>query len=402
MADSTQTTPSAPPPGSSSRWRSSVITGAWTWAAGLIGYFLLTAVAWVPFQDLPAKAGAPSATVDQAFDMWHRWDTTWYLLIADVGYRADERATAFFPLYPMLTRAITPVVPGNTIVAALLVSSLACLAALIVIHRLTAEALGPDDARRTIFYLLAFPTAFFLMAAYNESLFIALAVGSLYLMRHGRWWWAGLLAGFASGTRITGVLLGLAFVYEYLRQRGFSLRRIRLDALSVVLVPSGLFAYMIYCNHLTGNPLAFLKAQEAWGRADFTWPWVTAGKIFDMLDTTSSLFSPDDIRNMANLGTAAAALTLLVLAVVGPWRLGQEQIYLVVFAAAVVLLPLTHPLATYYPLASLWRYVLECTAVFMVLGRMGRHPGLDRVYPFAAIAIQGVMVVSYLQNQFVA
>jgi Gpi18-like mannosyltransferase len=390
------------PSGLWATWRDSVVVAATTWAAGLLAYVLLTAVSFLPYQDLPAKAGVPPTSISQAFDLWHRWDTTWYLLIADLGYRADERGTAFFPLYPMLVRLINPIVPGNTIVAALLLSSLACLVALILIHRLTTQALGPDDARRTVFYLLAFPTGFFLMAAYNESLFIALALGSLYLMRQRLWWWAGLLAGFAGATRLTGVLLGLAFAYEYLRQCGFSWRRIRPDVLGIALVPAGLVAYMIYCNQVFGNPTAFLKAQENWGRADFTWPWVTAGRIFDMLGSSPSLFGPDDIRNMVNLGTAVATLVLLTLAVVGPWKLGPEQVYLVIFAAAIMLLPVTRPLATYYPLASVWRYALECTAVFMVLARMGRNPAVDRIYPFVAIAIQGVLVVSFIQNEFVA
>lgn len=402
MTDSTLITHAPTETGPWQRWRPSVITGVSTWAAGFAACVLLTAVSWLPYQDLPAKAGAPSTSLSSAFDLWHRWDTTWYLLIADVGYQADDRSAAFFPLYPMLVRGIAPLVPGNTIVAALMVSSLACIAALTLIHRLTTSALGIDDARRTVFYLLAFPTAFFLLAAYNESLFIALAVGSLYCMHRGRWWWAGALAGAASATRLAGILLGLAFIYEYLRQRGFSWRRIRLDALAMVLVPAGLLGYMAYCQYLFGNPLAFLKAQEAWSRADFSWPWITVGRIMEMLSTTDSYFQPDDIRNIANLAAAIGALALLVLALVGPWRLGGDFAYLVIFAAAVVLLPLTHPLATYYPLSSLWRYVLECTPAFMVLGRMGRNQHLDRAYLFAALMLQGAMVISFVQNQFVA
>ncbi|MBB5867645.1 Gpi18-like mannosyltransferase [Allocatelliglobosispora scoriae] len=384
------------------QWRPSLITGVSTWAAAFAACVLLSAVSWLPYQDLPAKAGDPSTSVSSFFDLWHRWDTTWYLLIADVGYHADDRAAAFFPLYPMLVRGIAPLVPDNTIVAALLVSSLATIAALTVIHRLTVGALGEDDARRTVFYLMAFPTAFYLLAAYNESLFIALAAGSLYCMRRGQWWWAGLLAGFASATRLAGVLLGLAFAYEYLRQAGFSWRRIRWNVLAAVLVPGGLFAYMAYCAAELGNPTAFLKAQEAWSRAEFEWPWTTAGKIFEMLGSTNSYLHPDDIRNIANLTAAVVTLTLLVLALVGPWKLGHEYAYLVIFATMVVLLPLTHPLATYYPLSSLWRYVLECIPAFMVLGRMGRNPHLHRVYVFCALMLQGAMIISFVQNQFVA
>ena len=202
-------------------------TGFLTWLAGLVLYSAVTYFAWLPLQDLPAKAGEPPAGPAGALEAWSRWDTTWYLSIADSGYHWDSRSTAFFPLYPMLVRGVKTMLPIGTLHVALLVSALACLAALILVHRLATEVLDAEHARRTAFYLLAFPTGFYLVAAYNESLFIALAVGSLYCMRRGMWWWAGALAGLAGATRLAGVVLGAAFVYEYLRQKGWSPRRIR-------------------------------------------------------------------------------------------------------------------------------------------------------------------------------
>ena len=58
----------------------------------------------------------------------------------------------------------------------MIVSILASLAALILVHRLATEILGDTIARRTVVYLLAFPTGFYLVAAYNESLFVAVIV----------------------------------------------------------------------------------------------------------------------------------------------------------------------------------------------------------------------------------
>src|SRR5204862_5568419 len=56
-----------------------------------------------------------------------RWDSVWYLAIANDGYPADDpRRAAFFPLYPLLVRAANAVV-GSPIVAGAPVS-LACFA----------------------------------------------------------------------------------------------------------------------------------------------------------------------------------------------------------------------------------------------------------------------------------
>lgn len=400
------------------RWRPSVVTGFVTWAAGLLAYFLVTAVAWMPTEGLESKSGPVPSTFGQLIQSWNHWDTVWYVIIADSGYEYDSRSTAFFPLFPMAMRAANPLLPGGAFEAGLIVSALACLVALILVHRLTTEMIGAADARRTTVYLLAFPTAFYLVAAYNESLFVALALASLYNMRRGRWWWAAMFAGYASATRMAGVMLGAAFVYEYLRQRGFSFRTLaaqRLlgrvpwpagmidrNAFAVLLIPVGLGAYMLYCHQTFGNALQFLDAQKAWFRDGFTPPWTVIGNVVDLISSSDSIYHPDAIRNIVNLTTALAVLVLLVLALVGPWKLGADHAYLVVFAAIIILMPLSNPIHMHYPLSSTWRYALECTVAFMVLARMGRNVHFDRVYTTVMLALQGAMVIVFVQNNFVA
>lgn len=381
-----------------SGWRASLRWGLTVWPAGLLAYVLVTLVAWLPFEQLRD----PPATFHDLLENWHRWDTTWYVMIAESGYHADERSAAFFPLYPMLVWPVDRVLPGDALPAALLVSALACAAALVLVHRLTAELLDGETAKRTIFYLLAFPTGFFLIAAYNESLFIALCAASLYCMRRGRWWMAGILAGLASGTRLAGVLLALAYAYEYLRQRGFSPRRLRPDALGILLTPLGLVGYALYCWRSFGDPLFFEHAQSVWFRSGYTFPWVTVVDVLRLIIHGHPLTSPTEIRNIINLGTALGVLLLLYLALDGRWRLGRKQAYLVLFAAADIMLPLISPIHTDYPLSSEWRFALECLPVFMVLGRMGRSPTFDRFFLMAALPVQGVMVLTFVQNQFVA
>jgi len=279
---------------------------------------------------------------------------------------------------------------------------LACFAALVLVHRLTATMLGPAHAARATYYLLAFPTGFYLVAAYNESLFIALAVGSLYGMRRGHWWVAGVLAGLASATRMAGVVLALAFAYEYLRQRGWRWREIRLDALALGLVPSGLAVYMVYCYRTFGDALHFLESQKAWFRYGYQGPWTTVQEVIDLIGRTEPFFGPTNIRNIINLTVALGTLTLLVLALVGPWRLGWDHAYLVLFAAAIILMPLSNPLRSDYPLSSMWRFALECTVAFMVLARMGRSRIVDRAYLSSALMLHGAMIVAFVHDQFVA
>ncbi|NUR74017.1 MAG: hypothetical protein HOU81_24655 [Hamadaea sp.] len=401
-ADGEHAAPPLGEPSARERWRQSFIVGFWTWLSGLALYALATFAAWVPFEGVAAKAGDPPDTVSSALDAWNRWDTTWYLIIADTGYHWDTRATAFWPLYPLAVRAANAVLPGGSFGAGLAVSMVCCLAALVLMHRLTADALDEQHARRAAFYLLAFPTGFYLVAAYNESMFIALAIGSLYCMRRGHWWIAGALAGLAGATRMVGVLLGAAFVYEYLRQCGWSVRRVRADVLSILLVPAGLAAYMFYLYRSFGSATHFLDSQKAWFHDGYQAPWTTIGQVAKMIHDWTPMFSGDNFRNVANLGTALLMIALLTLALIGPWKLGPGDRYLVIFAAITLMLPLISPIHSHYPLSSLWRYSLECTAAFLVLARMGRNSTFDRFFTMGAVGLQGVMIIVFLQNNFVA
>jgi hypothetical protein len=380
-----------PPAG---RWRPSLLVALCTWLAALLMYCLVTAVSWLPFGNPPA--------LDKAYESWHRWDTTWYVIIADFGYQYDKRSAAFFPLYPMLVRGADQVLPRGAFEAALVVSVLAGYAALVMLHRLATGILGDGVGRRAVFYLVAFPTGFYLAAAYAESLFIALSVGALYAMRRRQWWMAGVLGGFASATRLAGVLLALAFAYEYLRQRGFSLRRIRLDALAVALVPVGVLCYAAYCWRAFGDPLYFVRAQESWFRSGYQAPWTTLGEVIRMVATTHPLLGPTSVRNIINLITTVAVLALLVVALDREWGLGPEHAYLSIFSAGIILLPVINPIDADYPLSSMWRFALECVPVFLLLAKYGANQYFDRIYTTSALGLQGVMILTFVQNQFVA
>ena len=167
------------------------------------------------------------------------WDAVWFLGIADTGYpSADSPRTAFFPLYPLLTRGVAELGGGSRgalLIAAYLVSLAALLGALVLLYRLTALELGRRAAGPAVLLLCVFPASLFLGAPYSESLFLLCSVGAFYAARTGRWAWAGAAAGAASATRSAGLLLLLPLVLIYLygpradrpgERRGLRARRV--------------------------------------------------------------------------------------------------------------------------------------------------------------------------------
>jgi Gpi18-like mannosyltransferase len=122
-----------------------------------------------------------------------RWDTGFYIEIADQGYRiqgAQFPSVAFFPLLPVLMR-LARLLTGDTLVAGLLVANLSLLAAVMMLHIFTAEEFDQPTADRAVWYLLIFPASFFGSAVYSESLYLLLGIAALYLARKNRWWAAG-------------------------------------------------------------------------------------------------------------------------------------------------------------------------------------------------------------------
>ena len=118
------------------------------------------------------------------------WDGTWYRLIADQGYDDRYSATAaFFPLYPWLMswgHNLTGL-PVETV--GWLVSRIAFLGALILVSALVASDFDISIARWTIVALAVFPTSFFFGAVYTESLFLFLAVLTLWAARRTTGYW---------------------------------------------------------------------------------------------------------------------------------------------------------------------------------------------------------------------
>jgi len=225
-----------------------------------------------------------------------RWDAAYYLTIATHGYGDLNSPTnhllAFFPLYPLLVKALGVVMP--VIVAGVLISIVALGFALYGVHRLSTleSARGVEAVRGRAsetaglaVLLLAFsPMAVFFSADYTESLFMALAVAAFLCARNGRWMWAGIAGLLASATRSPGVILLLPTLVLYLygpredrpadhaagdtlASRLLPRYRVRPDVLWLALIPLGLLAFFAGLALAGGHALGPLTTQHtAWER----------------------------------------------------------------------------------------------------------------------------------------
>jgi len=118
-----------------------------------------------------------------------RWDSGWYVSIASRGYfyfgPEELSNVVFFPLYPLLMKAVSFVTGGNLVIAGIIVSNLALLLACFFLYFLAKKELKKKSlALTSVFFLLIFPYSFFFTSVYTEALFLLTVVASFYFARN--------------------------------------------------------------------------------------------------------------------------------------------------------------------------------------------------------------------------
>lgn len=318
----------------------------------------------------------------QLLGMWARWDATIYIDIAKTGYFLRDQApvTAFFPLYPFAMQVATLWSASREVIAiaGIVISNVSLL--VMVGYVVALGRLDFDDGvgRRAAIYYLVVPTTLFLTAAYAESLFLALLIGSFYHARRGQLATAGVLGFMCALTRPYGILLVLPIAWEALRRR-----KLPVAAIGPVLGPLVFFGWLW---RQLGDPLLWFKAQEAWRRhLDFPWHG-----FIRYLELQSGWFFPPTLTRVDLI----AAAGLVVLAGLALWRL--PRIY-GVFAAVTVLALLS---ATHFQ--SMTRWTLTVFPIFLLVALWGRNRWLNYAIVGVSFTIALYFMVRFSQWQWVA
>src|SRR6478672_10153757 len=275
------------------------------WSAALFSFFV-----FVPNRHPRAAVwDDPKLTHDLGAitDVWARWDSVWFLRIAEHGYgSAEGAAAAFYPLYPAAVALLGRVLFGHYVLAGILVSLAASFASFLLLYRLA-----------------------------ERSRFLA----------------AGAVTGLALLTRPTAAALLPALALLAWNERD------RVRALASLAVAPLLFAaYPLYLWAAEGDPWQFLHAQRLWNRhlspagpLGGIWDGVRAGWAgVEQLASgshTHVYWTPvqdsDPIRvAVLNLEALAFLVLFVVLAVIAWRRFGAPY---GLFAALSLAIPLSVP-----------------------------------------------------------
>ena len=323
---------------------------------------------------------AAAAAVHPSVWTLDRWDGRWYRMVARDGYLlvpGRQSDPAFFPLYPSLIRGVHAL-GASWGVAGPLVSNVALLGALFLFHALTKELLGAEVARRATSYLAVFPLGEVFSMSYPESVVLALVAAAPLAALRRRWGFALSCGAAAALARPEGLFVALPLAGIAWAQRPSLRPAERGLALGAVLAPAAALAsYPLYLATVLNDPLAWTKAEHAWGRQFRPLGILSAVQHLPGVLAADPWLARDVVCFLVYLGLLAAA-----------WRGGVPRAWLLA-GAGIVVLP-----AFSGSFESISRFGLLAPALVWGLALVTRSPRSERIVLATSLALLALSTVT--------
>ena len=311
-----------------------------------------------------------------------------------------SRNYAFFLFYPLMIRilayplqvfGLNPIATAT--LAGIIISALGTLMGMLALFDLTHDSLGEDGALRAVFYLIIFPTGFFLIQVYTEGLFVGLAFGCLAMLKRQHWSAAALLGVAATLTRAVGVALVIPMVIVWLREgewRQIYHERIPLRPLARGLLAfSPLIAFLIWKFSYLGSAFSYIQT-HVYGRGTLQ----LGNSFYLWSEAFRSMLQGTNPQHSAYYFTEFLGLAIAIIACIVTIKTHPEIGW---FSLAVVLISWGSG-----PAQGIHRYILGAPAVFIALARWGRNPVFDRAWTIFSILLMGLLATLFAFNMWVA
>ena len=345
------------------------ILAVWAGSRALV----LGSAALVQLTGFPHPAWRPGFA-RHPFVLLEIWDGHWYKTVAAHGYLllpGRQSDPAFFPLLPILLRLAHLLGIGYGL-AGVAISNLAFGVGLLAVYELARLWVPEADARRAAIYAAIFPMGFVFSMLYPEGLAFALiALAGLAATRR-RWICCATCAALATLARPEGLLviipIAAAAAHDWKAMPTTSRGR----AVAAVLSPiAALIGYSSYLWWSLREPLAWTKAQLAWGRS-----FHITGIYTALTELASALR-----HHEAWLFRDAALCLVYLLCLAAAWRAGVPRAWIAA-GTGMVLLPLASGSFT-----SDARFGLLALPIYTGLAWAGRKRTIDHLIRIASLSL---------------
>ena len=193
--------------------------------------------------------------------------------------------------------------------AALLVSTLATFGMFYMLHRTVDKIWGNKSANLVLLVLTVFPTSFFFVSGYTESLFLLFVISCFLAVREKKWLLAGTMGCLATLTRFQGIFLTLPLLWEafefYKEKNQLNWKKNILHLTIILAIPVTFFLNSLYIHNVINAP----------------WPWITKSNYWStylkfpgtgIINNTMALFQPADLNGRISQITDLFMLPLFI------------------------------------------------------------------------------------------
>jgi hypothetical protein len=201
------------------------------------------------------------------FGVWERFDTLWYIHIANQGYDL-VRSAVFYPLYPALIRVFSFFTHWD-LLSTLLITNTATFFFFWGALRLFELGTSPRTAFRAVLLWALFPDGFIFFSGYPDSLLLALTLWSIYFASRRGWAMAGLLGLIAGCAKAFGCLTLVPILYFGWRYRDWK----AVPAAGITVAGAAAFQVWLMANHFPSTA----RIYEMYWQTTTSMPWTTVG-----------------------------------------------------------------------------------------------------------------------------
>jgi len=342
---------------------------------------------------------------------WSNFDGVHYIAIASRGYINEGR---FLPLFPMIIAAISyplsiflEIQPYGPVTfwTGLLISNFFFLLAIHYLYKLLRLDYKKETVMRTILLLIVFPTSFFFVSVYTESLFLLLSVLSIFSARKKQWGRAICFAMLLTITRLPGILITIPLLYEFITNeiklkeidqlRKLLTLRNMAKLLPFLLITLPLFGYS-YFNYLKWqDPLFFIHAHDLGNSrsvSSLVFPLVTVYRYLKIFLTVNF--------NLYEFWVAIIEFISLIIASIGIIYSFIKKIRTSyqIFSISLISLPILSGTLSGFP-----RYSIIAFPLFIGLAlRLEKHSKLFKLILFISILLQAVLLMLFSKGWYVS
>ena len=315
--------------------------------------------------------------------MWANLDGNHYLSIARNGYYEFENG--FFPLYPLAIRAVANLSGLPFLLSGLLVTYISFILFLKLLHNILRLDFTDQASNQVILWIIGFPVAFYLIAVYNDALYLFLTVGCFYAVRKNKWWLGGVLGWLAAFARFPGIAIFPALLVEWWNGK----RRIR-DLIPVFFIPLSTLSYFIYLHIWEGNWNLFVTSMSVWRQDRFVLPIQTAYRYFKIFTTVA----PTSLMYLVALAEFSAVVFAIAVLIKG-FKLVRLSYW--VYAAFYLLIPMSGGTFQGEP-----RYIIHAFPVILIFSQLMAKNRWRYLVMGVFFALQLVFMAYFSRGYFIS